>query len=311
MGIAHNLNAFILAAGKGTRLYPLTKFLPKPLFPLLNEPAISKVTKRIKEAGIENIAANCHHLSDKLISWNNNQPQAKRLFLLKEDTLLDTGGGIKNAFDFFGYDRPLLVYNSDILTNIDLSKLYEAYNKLDADAILCLHDFEKFNKISCNDDVIVDFSSKDMPNTLAYTGVSIFNPILFKDVVETAPFGLIPFLKEAILKGKRICFVRGEEITEGGDRWLWHDIGTPYSYLEANFELLDRDNMKNFISDDCRVLDNAVIGEKVIVGQNAIIEGNVYLEEAILWPNAIINKDQRIKRAIITPFFHLFLEKFE
>ena len=108
--------AFILGAGLGTRLRPLTNFRPKPLVPLFHEPMANYALRHCQSAGITDFAINTHHLADEWQkAYPENQFEGSNLEFFHEKTLLETGGGIRNISSFIG-NEPLLIYNGDIYT---------------------------------------------------------------------------------------------------------------------------------------------------------------------------------------------------
>ena len=115
--------AFLLGAGLGTRLKPLTDTLPKPLIPLENRPLITHAMDHLIDAGITDIAINTHHLPE---TWATAFPDATyrgaKLAFFYEPILLETGGGIKNIAEWIGSD-PFLIYNGDILTDLPIERL--------------------------------------------------------------------------------------------------------------------------------------------------------------------------------------------
>ncbi|MEN8695366.1 MAG: sugar phosphate nucleotidyltransferase, partial [Akkermansiaceae bacterium] len=115
--------AFLLGAGLGTRLKPLTDTLPKPLIPVENRPLVTHAMDRLIEAGITDIAINTHHLPK---TWEAAFPDKKYrnadLTFFYEPILLETGGGIKNIAQWIGSDS-FLIYNGDILTDLPIDKL--------------------------------------------------------------------------------------------------------------------------------------------------------------------------------------------
>ena len=136
----------ILAAGLGTRLRPLTYHLPKPLFPVLNIPSVKRILYELKAAGFKRVVINACHLANLLIDsisrWNLDQ----EITLVKEPFLLGTGGALKNALPCFK-DGPVLLINSDVVTDIDLKAVFEAHCRRHPIATMVLHDRPLFNSI--------------------------------------------------------------------------------------------------------------------------------------------------------------------
>lgn len=121
----------IFAAGLGTRLKPLTNTTPKALVPVGGKPLLQHAIEKLKTAGFNEIIINVHHFAEQIINFveENHYFGIYIEFSDEQEKLLDTGGGIKKASPFFNDNKPFLVHNVDILSNIDLRKLYEAHTQ--------------------------------------------------------------------------------------------------------------------------------------------------------------------------------------
>ena len=119
----------IFAAGIGSRLKPLTDNMPKALIPVNGKPMLEHVILKLKAFGFDQIVINIHHLGEQIIDFlkaNNNF--GIQIFISDEkDYLLDTGGGLKKAQQFLQGDEPFLIHNADIISDIDLKKLYDSH----------------------------------------------------------------------------------------------------------------------------------------------------------------------------------------
>lgn len=118
-------NALILAAGLGTRLKPMTDFMPKALVPVGGRPLLQILIEKLKKVGVTDIVVNVHHFSGQIIDFLFNSEYSKTLRDIhvrvsdESRELLDTGGGIKKAAKLFPDSKPILVHNVDILSNLD------------------------------------------------------------------------------------------------------------------------------------------------------------------------------------------------
>ena len=131
------MNAFIFAAGLGTRLKPLTDTMPKALVPVGGKPLLAHVIEKLKAAGCKKIVINIHHFGDMIIDYVKSQNNfgVEILFSDERQMLLETGGAIKHAVDLLG-DEPFLIHNVDILSNVDLKALIAAHREADSAATL-------------------------------------------------------------------------------------------------------------------------------------------------------------------------------
>ena len=131
------MNAFIFAAGLGTRLKTLTDTMPKALVPVGGKPLLAHVIEKLKAAGCKKIVINIHHFGEMIIDYVKSQNNfgVEILFSDEREMLLETGGAIKHAVDLLG-DEPFLIHNVDILSNVDLKALIAAHSKADSAATL-------------------------------------------------------------------------------------------------------------------------------------------------------------------------------
>ena len=119
------MKAMILAAGKGSRLSPLTDKTPKPLLPIQGRPLIEYIVKNLAREGYHQIVINLHHLGDQIIEFlgDGSRYRVDITYSLEEE-LLETGGGIKKALNLLG-NEPFLIVNGDIYTDFRFSDLPE------------------------------------------------------------------------------------------------------------------------------------------------------------------------------------------
>ena len=123
--------AMLLAAGLGTRLRPLTDTMPKALVPVAGQPLLFHVIQRLKDAGIMRIVINVHHFGEQIINYlaANNNFGLEIHVSDERGLLLDTGGGIRHATPFFDTSEPVFVHNVDILSDLDITAFYQAFDQ--------------------------------------------------------------------------------------------------------------------------------------------------------------------------------------
>ena len=127
------MEVMIFAAGKGTRLKPLTDVIPKALVPVDDIPLIQRVYRKMVDAGAEKVVVNVHHHAEQLKNYCRLLESAYGVKIEisdESDKLLETGGGIKKARKWF--TQPVLIHNCDILSNTDLKAFYAEGKKADA-----------------------------------------------------------------------------------------------------------------------------------------------------------------------------------
>jgi len=180
------LSAFILAAGLGERLQPITNYIPKPLIPILGKPVLQTVLEKVSPI-TDKIGVNLHYEKGLVEDWIKQSAFGQIVNLFPEDPVLGTGGALKNAEDFLK-DSPFLVHNSDILSDIDLSKLIDCHLSSENLATLAVHDYPAFNKLILDKKGFFKDVRKaaSVAGPLAFTGIAVYSP----DFLKLLPFGI-------------------------------------------------------------------------------------------------------------------------
>ena len=135
------MKAMIFAAGLGTRLRPLTDNRPKALVETGGKTLLELVITKLTAAGFDEIIVNVHHFAEQIIDFiRQNDGFGARIAISDErGELLDTGGGVRKAAWFFDDGKPFLLHNVDILSNIDLKKIYKNHLETAAEATLAVN----------------------------------------------------------------------------------------------------------------------------------------------------------------------------
>ncbi len=224
------MKAMILAAGFGTRLLPYTENMPKPLFTIAGRPLLDIIICSLQHAGCEAVIINTHHLPQKIDSFIAGQKYLIPVSTRYETEILGTGGAIKNAADFWD-DRPFMVINSDIVTNIDLRKVYEYHLNHNYPTTLVLHNDPDFNTVTTDkDSFITGFNRQPATGNqqaapLTFTGIQVINPEVVNYIPESVFSSSIDAYK-LMAEGKRIkAFISRQ--------YKWKDIGTLERYKDA------------------------------------------------------------------------------
>ncbi len=222
------MKALVLSAGFGTRLNPHTHKIPKPLFPVGGRPIIDIIIRRLVRAGVTDIAVNLHHLANTIESFLKNQHYGVDITIRYEPVLLGTGGAVGNFSDFFS-DGPFIVINSDVLTDIDIQKIYGAHVSRKYPATLVMHDYPLFNKVSVDTDGLIHcFSGREKPGRklLAFTGISVIDPAIYRFISPGEACCIIDIYRRMIRSGEKIA-----AHTVSGH--YWNDLGTPERFRDA------------------------------------------------------------------------------
>ena len=219
------MKAMILAAGRGERMRPLTDHTPKPLLKVGGKPLIVWHLERLAAAGFKEIVINHAHLGAQIeAALGNGAPWGLSIKYSPEKIALETAGGIANALPLLG-SKPFLVVNGDTFTEIDFAFLHLKINML---AHLVLIDNPPQHLQG-------DFAIQDgmLKNTgiqmLTFSGVGVYHPDLFADIVSGEPAKLAPLLRKSI---------DNNAATAQYYQGVWHDIGTPERLKNLDESLL-------------------------------------------------------------------------
>jgi len=234
----------ILAAGKGTRLRPLTKNKPKALVPFLGKPMLENLILRLKKQGFEEILINVHHHARQIIQFVEAHQSfgVDILFSHEKEALLDTGGAVAFAADFFKGNEPVLIHNVDIFSDLNFQVLIDYHIQKQSIATLVVRDRETSRKLLFNRDLRLkgwenletgEIKWKGKPvevvRSLAFSGIYVVSPDFARNLPFKGAFSIIDAWLE-MAAGYKIC------------AWIdkdsrWYDLGTPERMKQAEAEL--------------------------------------------------------------------------
>jgi NDP-sugar pyrophosphorylase family protein len=242
------VKAMVLAAGLGTRLRPLTDNRPKALVEIAGRTLLEITLSRLRAFGIGEVIINVHHFSEMILEYlakNNNF--GLRIEISREDVLLDTGGGLKNASWFFleksdGHEAPFILHNVDVLTNIDLRSLVDFHDKNQALVTLAVQARKTSRYLLFDQDIQLcgrrsgDSQKTEMvrpskrPEALAFSGIHVISPRLFSVMTEDGVFSIIDCYLRLAAQGEKILAFRSDE-------YYWRDLGRPENVGRAEEDL--------------------------------------------------------------------------
>jgi len=294
--------AFVLGAGLGKRLRPLTEDLPKPLVPIFGKPLITFPLDHLIAAGVESFVMNTHHLPEKFAAGLGDKTYRRRpLTLLHEPVLLETGGGLKNAEPFLTAEN-FFVYSGDILTDLPLAPLIEEHIRAANDVTLALRSTGLASQVAFREGKIIDLGNRrGHPGNYDYANISIWNRRAFARLSLGQIISFIPVLADWIAAGGRI----GGVVIESGQ---WFNLTSPNEYLFVHRRILSEQWRPNYlgqtnwpqriapetvIDPSARIVGASSIGPRCRIGDQSVIE------DSILWPDAQIASCARLKRCIV------------
>ncbi|MEN9201636.1 MAG: NDP-sugar synthase [Thermostichus sp. DG_1_6_bins_120] len=236
------MQAVILAGGKGTRLRPLTLLQPKPLVPLLEVPFLEWMIERCRRVGLTDILLSVGYLRQQIeAALGNGSHWGVKLRYIPEDTPLDTAGALVLAQPYFS-GEPLVVFNADILTDLDLQALIQCHVQSRAAATLTLtrvEDITAYGLVEVGKEGrIQSFREKPTPAealTLTSNTINAGTYVLDPAILANYPSG------EPLSFERRVfpdLLSQGQRMQAYLHEGYWRDLGTPASYYHGQLDIL-------------------------------------------------------------------------
>jgi NDP-sugar pyrophosphorylase family protein len=239
------MKAMILAAGMGTRLRPLTDDRPKALVTVAGRTLLEITLCRLRSFGVSHVIVNAHHHAEMIVDYLNAHDFGMRIEVSREDKLLDTGGGLKNAAHFFSGSSldPFILHNVDVLNTIDLGRMVRFHTEQHALATLAVQEretsryllFEEQGQLcgrriaraaKAESPVTERARPAQQANALAFSGIHVLSPLIFAKMEEQGAFSIIDAYLQLASRGEKIIAFRADE-------YYWRDMGRPENLLEA------------------------------------------------------------------------------
>ena len=287
------MQAFILGAGLGTRLAPLTHILPKPLMPVFQKPLIQHTMDHYIRCGVSEFMVNISCLP---LMWERAFPEPTYrgcpVSFSEEESPMDSGGGVKKIMPWVKPGEPLLVHNGDILTDIPVADLLAEHKRRGNKVTLALRSVDGKRNVGFDEETgaITDMRHAlgVNPGTHQFAGVYLMEPEVAELFPEDDVFSIVPVWLELIKQGK----VGGVVF----DWANWHEIGSPAGYIDTMMELTSRERIHPTAS----ISAAADLGEDCVVGQDAVIPAGVVMDDCIVWPRTHVAPGT-YRRCILTP----------
>jgi NDP-sugar pyrophosphorylase family protein len=309
------MRAMIMAAGKGTRLRPITDLVPKPMAPIVSRPALYHILRLLNRHGVDEVVINLHHLADTITDYfGDGAWMGLNITYSFEEELLGTAGGVKNNESFLS-GGTFLVVSGDALTDFDLTGLVAAHRRRGSVATLAVKevaDPSHYGVVVANeDDRVVGFQEKprieEARSRMCNCGIYVFEPQIFDYILpgQFDDFGSRVF-PDLLRQG--VPF----HIWEGNS--YWSDVGNLGEYIRGNHEALTggveveipgrevrpevwigerstvppsvRIEAPVFVGSGCRVGENVIIEGPSIVGDECVLEEGSHVVRGLVLPGS-------------------------
>ncbi|MEP7213847.1 MAG: NDP-sugar synthase [Acidobacteriota bacterium] len=284
------MKAMILAAGFGTRLFPLTIDRTKPAIPFLGKPLVGYVAEYVAKFGFKDIVVNLHHQPQSVVAalGDGTEFGVHIDYTLEEPEILGTAGALDNARELLG-DDTFLIVNGKIITDIDISAALETHKASGALATMILKPNvkrEKFTIVDVEDGLVRGFGDFARPFTedeirdtehdaftpLMFTGIHIMEPQVFDYIPHGVYSDIVPvFYRPALDNGERIA----AHVTDAN----WFELSTIPRYLDISLAMMD--------------------GSDVFCGGGFHASASSSIRDSVLWDGVTIGDDVNLYRTIV------------
>ncbi len=295
------MKAMILAAGFGTRLFPLTIDRTKPAIPFLGKPLVGYVAEYVAKFGFKDIVVNLHHQPESVKSalGNGEEFGVKIHYTLETPEILGTAGALDNARDLLS-DGTFLIVNGKIITDIDIEKALETHRKSGAIATMILKEnskYEKFTEVIVQNGEVKGFASgfpipnpkSNIHNPLMFTGIHILEPKVFDYIPRGIYSDIVPtFYNPAIAAGEKIA----AHICDG----TWFELSTIPRYLDISLAMMKQENVSQ--GNNCQIAETATVTNSVL-WDNVIVESGANLNRTIIADGVIIPENTNFENVAI------------
>ncbi|NJQ02715.1 sugar phosphate nucleotidyltransferase [Streptomyces zingiberis] len=313
--------AILLVGGKGTRLRPLTVRTPKPMVPAAGVPFLSHQLARARAAGVDHVVLATSYLAEVFEPYfGDGSDLGLHLEYVTETDPLGTGGAIRNVASRLrsGPDEPVLIFNGDILTGLDIRALVDTHTTAGADVTLHLtrvEDPRAFGLVPTDGDgrVTAFLEKPQTPEEIVTDQINAGAYVFARSVIDSIPEGRPVSVERETFPG---LLEAGAHLHGMVDSTYWLDLGTPRAFVRGSADLVlgrapspavpgacgDRLVLDGAeVAPDAKLTGGTVIGAGARVGAGASVDGSTVLEGAVIGEGARITDSLVGARAVVGP----------
>ena len=294
--------AFVLGAGLGLRMRPLSEVLPKPFIPIFQKPLITFALDHLIAVGVKSVIINAHHLAPVFQEFfAAGSYRGHPVKLVYEPQILGTGGGIKNIESLLR-NEPFISYSGDLLTDLPVGPLLEEHFRAGNDVTLALRDRGLRSDVALENGRVVDIANRyGREGRCDYAGVAVWSPAIFERIPPAESVSFISVLAEWIGQGGKI----GGVVSNDGN---WFNIGSRKEYLAVHRTIHEERWKPDYVTApewpvtvaaDAQVDSTARLSGFYSIGAGCEVGAEATLEDTILWPGAQIASRSHLRNCIV------------
>jgi NDP-sugar pyrophosphorylase family protein len=325
------VKAIILAGGEGTRLRPLTLTTPKPVVPVVDRPFLTHQLDLLRSVGITDVVFSVAYRPERVQAiFGDGTGVGSRITYAIEDTPLGTGGAVKNAEPHL--DDVTVVFNGDVLTDVDLPAVVERHRSTGAAATIVLTPVANpsaYGLVEFDADFrIRRFLEKPKPEEITTDTINAGIYVLQTAALELMPPGVSYSIERGFFPA---LLARGDRVTAFVHRGYWIDIGTPDKYLQVHRDVLDgrfpvqllgesdRGGWRDpsayvdpgarleppfYIGPGCRVAAGATVGPRATLTRTVTVDAGARVSDSVAWTGSHIGENAAVDGALLAEHVH-------
>jgi mannose-1-phosphate guanylyltransferase len=301
------VDAVVLVGGRGTRLRPLTLSAPKPMLPTAGVPFLEHLLSRIRAIGITHVVFGTSYMADVFADhFGDGSAMGMELEYLVEPEPLDTAGGIRNVAPALR-EPDVLVFNSDILSGVDLNDVLDTHRSSAADATLHLVKVDDPRRFGCvptdEEGRVTAFLEKtdNPPTDQINAGCYVFR----REVIEAIPTGRRVSVERETFPG---LLASGARLQGHVDTSYWLDVGTPEAFVRGSADLvlgtapttaLPGPTGTSLVLPGADVHPDAVLTGGTTVGAGCVVGAGARIDGAVLFDGAVVGEHALVERSVL------------
>jgi NDP-sugar pyrophosphorylase family protein len=320
------MKAVILAGGEGTRLRPLTLTTPKPVVPVVDRPFLRHQLDLLATAGVTEIVFSVAYRPERIQSvFGDGAALGRKIRYAVEETPLGTGGAVKNAEAEL--DGTTIVFNGDILTDVDLPAVVRRHREAGASATIVLAPVPNpaaYGLVEIDEGGRVRrFIEKPDPSQITTDTINAGIYVLEKETLSLMPPGVSHSIERAFFPA---LLARGDHVAAYVHRGYWIDIGTPEKYLQVHRDILrgrfpvelrgraaaggwidgeaEIDPAATlegpfYVGPGCRVGPGARVGPDAVLVADVRVDEGATVRDSVLWRGTQVGAGARVEGALV------------
>jgi mannose-1-phosphate guanylyltransferase len=320
------MKAVILAGGEGTRLRPLTLTLPKPVVPVVDRPFLTHQLDLLARVGVTEVVFSVAYQPERVRRvFGDGESGGRRIYYAVEETPLGTGGAVRNALPYL--DDTTIVFNGDVLTDVDLPAVIAQHRSSGARATLVLTPVSNpsaYGLVETDDrGRVLRFVEKPEPSQITTDTINAGIYVLETSALELMPAGVNYSIERGFFP---TLLQRGDLVHGFVHRGYWIDIGTPEKYLQVHRDVvggrfpvaLDGAAQGGghvhataqvetgallvapfYVGPGCVVRAGARVGPDAVLTANVSVEADARVADSVLWEGTRIGEGADVRGALL------------